>query len=84
MKLFVSLFFLPLVVSAQVDHWESVVQHQDIWSYLVPASEPPSTWENVNFDDSGWDVGESGIGYGDDDDNTIISPTLSLYISEGI
>ena len=80
MKLFIFLTFLPLFVSAQVDHWESVILPQDTWNYLVPTSEPLSTWKNLDFDDASWDLGESGIGYGDDDDNTIISPAISLYI----
>jgi len=34
----------------------------------------------LSFDESSWNTGDTGIGYGDEDDNTIISTTISLYI----
>jgi hypothetical protein len=67
-------------VTAQVDHWETVVYAEDTWRYFVGTSEPPATWNELNFDDSGWLTGPGSIGYGDGDDQTIISPTESLYM----
>lgn len=53
----------------------------DIWHYIVPASEPPSNWNTTTFDDSGWLTGKGGIGYGDGDDSTdLISWVNSLYM----
>ena len=66
--------------SAQVDHWETAVFPEDIWAYRLGTSEPPASWIQSDFDDSAWNNGAGGFGYGDDDDNTIIAPTLSLYI----
>ena len=70
-----------LVVWAQTDHWESVILEGDEWSYLVPASQPNESWINTEFDDSGWSVGNSGFGYGDNDDNTVLNSGIaSVYI----
>ena len=77
----ISSIISPLQLFPQtIDHWETVIQHGDTWKYLVPTSEPGTTWKDLDFDDSSWDIGNSGFGYGDGDDNTIISTTLSVYI----
>ena len=36
----------------------------------IPSDADPTGWTARNFNDSGWDEGEYGIGYGDGDDNT--------------
>lgn len=63
-----------------IDHWEAPVVNTDSWKYIVPASEPDPAWKLEGFDDSGWNTGPGGIGYGDGDDNTIIPSTISLYM----
>ena len=67
--------------SQQINHWESVVLSNDTWHYIVPVSEPPSDWNTVGFDDSGWLTGKGGIGYGDNDDSTIlVAPVGSVFM----
>ena len=61
------------------DHWETAIFANDYWSYLVPESEPESTWNEISFDDSNWDVGVGGFGYGDGDDGTITDQAISVY-----
>ena len=64
-----------------VDHWETIVQNGDDCKYYIPSSDIGTDWIANNFDDSGWITAPSGIGYGDDDDNTIIADgTNSVYI----
>ncbi|RQW07021.1 hypothetical protein EH222_07820, partial [candidate division KSB1 bacterium] len=63
-----------------IDHWESVIYAQDLWRYFPGTAEPDGRWRQVDFDDSGWLIGAGGIGYGDDDDRTIIEPVISLYM----
>jgi hypothetical protein len=48
--------------------------------YIVP-QEDIDDWTEVDFDDSGWQGGFSGVGYGDGDDNTGIRSgnVLSVY-----
>ncbi|MEO1257858.1 MAG: CotH kinase family protein [Bacteroidota bacterium] len=74
------LSFFINVIYAQVDHWETVVYADDVWRYRRGYSGLPSDWNQVGFNESGWFQGQGGIGYGDGDDNTVISPTVSLFI----
>ncbi len=63
----------------QVNHWESVILPGDTFSYIVPSTEPDGRWTTDLFDDSQWQVGSSGFGFGDNDDNTIV-PKESISI----
>jgi hypothetical protein len=38
-----------------------------------PAGSPADAWKEVNFDDSQWETGPSGFGFGDNDDATILA-----------
>lgn len=60
------------VLAQDIDHWETVVYDDDVWRYLVPTSEPDASWRTTSFDDSAWQEGQGGFGYGDDDDQTVI------------
>ncbi|MEQ8472810.1 MAG: CotH kinase family protein [Marinoscillum sp.] len=71
---------LSLAAQGQIDHWESVVLPGDTWSYQVPTSQPSPEWIQAGFDDSGWNQGPSGVGYGDDDDQTVIDATVAVYM----
>lgn len=74
--------FLLLFVEAKtqnVNHWETAVFDNDTWRYFVGTSEPDTNWRKISFNDSAWQQGVGGVGYGDGDDNTIIANTLSLY-----
>ncbi len=68
-------FFLPATLLAQsgIDHWEAVVLDGSTWSYLIPTEQPDANWLLSEFDDSEWFEGNSGFGYGDDDDETASS-----------
>ncbi|MCK3685326.1 CotH kinase family protein [Maribellus sp. YY47] len=62
-------------------HWESVFHPDTIFQYaLSNDGAPDSNWRNLNFDASGWSQGKGGIGYADNDDNTIIDPTNALFL----
>ena len=67
-------------IAQPVDHWETVVFNDNIWSYETGNSSIPSDWKNPGFNDAQWAVGPGGIGYDDGDDNTIITPTISLFM----
>ncbi|MBN2455051.1 MAG: metallophosphoesterase, partial [Sedimentisphaerales bacterium] len=53
----------------------------DAWKYFGGTSEPPANWNDLNFDDSSWLQGATGIGYTDGDDATILSDMQNTYIS---
>ncbi len=63
-----------------VAHWETIIDWGDDWKFLPGSYEPPINWNTVGFDDSQWSAGPSGFGYGDNDDSTIVAPTISLYV----
>ncbi len=42
---------------------------------------PPTNWASLAFNDSGWESGPTGIGYGDDDDATVLDDMLGNYVS---
>ena len=44
-------------------------------------SNPLDAWRNVDFDDTGWFPGQTSIGYGDGDDNTVLDGMLNRYTS---
>jgi len=43
------------------------------WAYLDDGSNQGSSWTGVDFDDSAWSVGAGEFGYGEGDENTVIS-----------
>ena len=67
-------------IHAQINHWETAVYGSDTWSYFIGNREPPNNWKSPDFQDDNWLTGAGSIGYGDNDDNTIIERTFSLYI----
>ena len=47
-----------------------------------PATDEPTTeWTLVDFDDTDWEVGPTGIGYGDGDDLTVLDDMQNGYLS---
>ncbi len=46
-----------------------------------PPSEPPEAWRDPNFDDSQWEAGPSGFGYGDNDDATVLADMQGHYVT---
>jgi hypothetical protein len=75
-----ALFLLSTLVGAQVtDHWESIILPGIQCRYLVPAADVDPGWTGIDFDDSNWVINIGGVGYGDDDDYTVIAPSISVY-----
>jgi hypothetical protein len=56
----------------------------DAWRFFrgqSPPSEPAEAWRDPNFDDSQWETGPSGFGYGDNDDATVLDDMRGSYVS---
>jgi len=56
----------------------------DTWSFLrgkAAPSAPADAWTQLDFDDSNWESGPSGFGYGDDDDTTVLDDMKGNYRS---
>lgn len=67
-------------ISETIQHWETVIREGDNCNYLIPFSTPSNDWRTTNYNDATWQTGTTGIGYGDGDDNTIISQTTTAYL----
>lgn len=74
------LFTFTTYCQGQINHWETVIFNDDIWSYRIGFSEPNSNWMKTDYDDSSWSKAIGGFGFGDDDDNTLIPSVLSICI----
>jgi len=54
------------------------------WRYFPgreTPSDPPDAWTGVDFDDSHWQTGPAGFGYGDGDDATVLDDMRGEYVS---
>ena len=67
-------------VYGQVDHWETVLFPQDVCRYAKGSALIPEAWNALDFNDQSWTSAMGGVGYGDGDDGTVISPVISVYI----
>lgn len=63
----------------ELHHYEVPVLPWMEWRYLLPDATTSANWRSQDFDDSTWPVGAGGFGYGDDDDNTVVPTTLSVF-----
>ncbi len=64
-----------------------LVDAEEPWRYrrgTAAFSNPPDAWKLAGFDDSGWDSGQPGFGYGDNDDTTILDDMRDGYSSFSI
>ena len=69
-----------IAVSQTTNHWETAVFANDTWSYFVGNSQPNAGWTELNYNESAWLSGIGGFGYGDGDDGTEISETMSVFL----
>ncbi|MBN4065991.1 CotH kinase family protein [Candidatus Amoebophilus asiaticus] len=69
---------------AVIDHYELPITPWLTWRYAVGTSEPDTNWVYPSFNDVSWLEGIGPIGYGDGDDNTVITPipVTSLYMRD--
>lgn len=60
--------------------FRTLVNRGDLFRFLVPQSTPSSSWTRLDYNDSSWQQGVSGIGYADGDDATLVpAGTTSVY-----
>ena len=65
--------------SASVDL--PIIEANEEWTYFKGTTAPPANWNELDFDDSGWLRGETGIGYGDGDDRTVLTDMRNNYLT---
>ncbi len=64
-----------------LDTTTTVINIGDNWKYFKGTSNPAAGWTDVSFDDSGWLLGPTGIGFGDGDDATDLSDMQGSYVT---
>lgn len=63
--------------------YRNFIQQGDNAKYIVPNSATSTAWRMPDFDDSAWNTGKTGIGYGDGDDATIVpSGIRSVFLRQ--
>ncbi len=64
----------------EIQTFRTFIDRGDYFRYLIPSSDVNQNWKEVDFDDSSWPEGPTGIGYGDGDDATqIAAGTISVF-----
>ncbi|UCG56805.1 MAG: right-handed parallel beta-helix repeat-containing protein [Phycisphaerales bacterium] len=56
----------------------------DTWAFfrgVEPPSVPADAWKDTDFNDSHWETGDSGFGYGDGDDATALDDMRGEYVT---
>ena len=65
---------------SEINYVRTHVNHGDEFKYIVPNGNI-QYWNTLGFNDESWDIGESGFGYGDNDDETQLPyGTISVYL----
>jgi len=58
---------------------EVLIARGSSWSYLDDGSDPGSTWYQADFDDSSWLSGSAELGFGDNDEATLLQSGHTTY-----
>ncbi len=61
-----------------------LIARGDSWKFFrgrEPAGDPLEAWQGVDFDDSAWETGPAGFGFGDDDDATVLDDMPGSYLT---
>jgi spore coat protein CotH len=65
----------------QTHHWETIFYSDTTFKYHTSnQGAPHSDWRKVDYNDQAWLSGKGGIGYGDNDDSTIVSNCISVCL----
>lgn len=67
-------------VSEQKTEEKAIIKVGDSWRYLKGKQASPTNWNVLDFDDSSWAEGPSGLGYADNDDATQINDMQNSYL----
>lgn len=80
LPLFILIFVFPEKAFSNL-HWETIFYADTVFQYTTSKEgEPDTNWRNSDFDASGWNIGKGGIGYSDNDDNTVIETAIALFM----
>ncbi|MCH2584633.1 MAG: lamin tail domain-containing protein, partial [Planctomycetes bacterium] len=72
---------LSIVGGAVRNDDTELIGDDETWRYFKGTQAPPASWRASDFDDSGWESGRTGSGYGDGDDNTVLDDMRQNYLT---
>ncbi len=56
-----------------------IIRKNSQWAYFLGVEDPPENWNTLAFNHSSWKKGESGFGFGDNDDRTVLENMKNKY-----
>ena len=56
-----------------------IIEKNSQWAYFLDGKAPPENWNTLAFNHSSWKKGESGFGFGDNDDRTVLDSMKNKY-----
>jgi len=83
-KLIIISFLMLVLFHSSVSAGTTFIEPDEYWRFFrgtVPPSEPNEYWKEPVFNDSDWEIGQSGFGYGDNDDNTELLDMQGNYVT---
>ena len=60
---------------------DELIADDETWRYFKGTQQPPAGWASRTFNDGSWLSGQTGIGYGDGDDTTVLGDMRDGYMS---
>ncbi len=70
-----------LITERQPSTDTRIISPNEIWRFRKGTTAPPTSWNTQGFDDSSWTPGATSIGYGDDDDVTVLDDMRNNYVT---
>ena len=58
-----------------------LIDDDEVWRFFRGTRAPPAAWDEPDFNDAGWEEGQTGIGYGDGDDATVLDDMAGSYVT---
>ncbi|MBN2326443.1 MAG: CotH kinase family protein, partial [Candidatus Omnitrophica bacterium] len=68
-----------LTVEVSRETGMTLIPDGDVWKFFRGRQNPPGNWNQIGFDDSSWEEGPAGFGYGDNDDRTVLNDMRNNY-----
>ncbi len=66
---------------AELTYADEIITEGSACRYIIPTAATDAGWRELDFDDTDWTLGNTGIGYADGDDTTLLpSGTSSVFI----
>lgn len=56
-----------------------IIRKNSQWAYFLGTEDPPENWNMLAFNHSSWKKDESGFGFGDNDDRTVLKSMKNKY-----